>query len=134
VGDGARRSLEVVASRPHKGRRLVAFSEVHTRDQAEQLRGARLEVAESEVPEPPEGSYYFFQLEGCRCIDRRQGDLGVVEEVSEGGGGVLLLVRRADGQRLPVPFVESVIGEIDLETRIIDVDLPEGLVEACGSV
>lgn len=130
---GALRRLEVVSARPHKGRQLVGFAGVESRDDAESLRGVLLEVPESEVPQAPEGHYYFFQLEGCRCIDRSRGEVGVVEEVAEGGGGVLLLVRGTDGRRIPVPFVEVVVTAVELEDRRILLELPEGLIEACGS-
>src|SRR5436190_9949752 len=81
------RRVRVDAVRPHKGSLLLRLEGVADRTAAEDLRGAVLEVDERDVPPPPADGYYHFQLEGCRCIDARDGDLGTVREVLEGGGG-----------------------------------------------
>lgn len=124
--------LTVEQRRPHKGRLLVLFREVEDRDQAEDLRGADLFVESESVPAAPEGLFYHFELEGCLCVDRRRGDLGTVRAVVEDGGGLLLVVGGEEGT-LPVPFVESIVLDVDTAARRIDVELPDGFVEACGS-
>lgn len=126
------RSLTVATVRPHRGGLLVRFDGVDDREAAEALRGGVLEILREAVPEAPEGTWYYFQLVGCRCRDRREGDLGEVVDVIEDGGGVLLDVRAA-GRRLLVPFVRDFVREVDPEARRLELDLPEGLVEACTS-
>jgi len=130
------RSIVVTASRPHasrhKERLLVQFSGVDDRTSAEGLRGALLEVDAAAVPPAPEGHYYHFDLVGCACADRTLGALGVVAEVVAGGGGDLLRVV-GNGRELLLPFVEAYLVEVDVAGRRIVVDLPEGLIEACGS-
>jgi 16S rRNA processing protein RimM len=130
------RAVTVSSSRPHstrhRDRLLVHLSGVDDRTAAEELRGALLEVEASSVPPAPEGSYYHFDLVGCRCTDKRAGDLGEVVDVVEGGGGDLLRVL-GKGRELLVPFVEPYLTEVDLAARRILLDLPEGLIEACGS-
>ena len=124
--------LTVETVRPHRGALLVRFAGVADRDAADALRGAVLEVPREAVPAPPEGTWYHFQLEGCRCRDARLGDLGEVMAVIEDGGGVLLAVE-GGGRRLLVPFVRAFVREVDPEDRRIELDLPEGLIEACAS-
>lgn len=131
------RVLTVETVRPHKGRLLIRFEGVADRDAAEALRGTVLEVTRDEVPEPPEDTWYHFQLVGCRCHDAREGDLGEVVGVAEDGGGALLDVRNGD-RRLLIPFVRAMVksvepaGSGDGPGRI-ELELPEGLVEACVS-
>lgn len=127
-GGEERRVVERV--RVDRGTLLVKLESVDDREAAERLRGARLAIDEDEVPEPPEGFYYHYQLVGCRVHDRSIGPLGDVADVVEDGGGTLLLVEH-DGRSLLVPFVDAFLGEVDLEARRIEVDLPEGLIEAC---
>ncbi|KAB2950064.1 MAG: 16S rRNA processing protein RimM, partial [Thermoanaerobaculia bacterium] len=100
---------------------------------AEDLRGARLEVAGAAVPAPPAGAFYLFELVGCRCVDRRAGELGVVADVVEGGGGWLIVVERDGGGRLLLPFVERFLRRVDRAAGRIEWALPEGLIEACES-
>lgn len=130
------RRLTVETVRPHRGALLIRFREVPDRDAAEALRGALLEVSREAVPAPPEDTWYHFQLVGCRCRDRRRGDLGEVVEVVEDGGGVILAVEgtvEGDARRLLVPFVRDFVREVAPEEGRIELDLPEGLIEACAS-
>jgi 16S rRNA processing protein RimM len=123
--------VRVAAGRPHKSGALVLFEGWEDRDRVEELRGAVLEVPLEEVPEPPPGVYYEFQLLGCRC--RAGGEeLGEVVEVLEDGGGLLLVIE-GGGRRVPVPFVKSFLREVDVAAGSIELDLPPGLVETCAS-
>lgn len=131
-GKGVPRILRVERASPHRGGLRVAFAGVADRDAAQALRGWRLEIARSEVPEAPRGSYYVFELVGCRCHDQRFGELGEVTDLASQGGGWLVEVERADGRRLSLPFVEEFLVEIDREGRRIEWRLPEGLIEACA--
>ena len=96
-------------------------------------RGSTFEVERSSVPNAPHGSYYYFELVGCECRDLGKGHLGTVTDILEDGGGVLLRVRDGDHEVL-VPFVANFISEIDISKGMIEVELPEGLIETCTSV
>ena len=124
--------LGLLAARRHHGRLLVSFEGVDGRDRAETLRGAVLHVRRDEVPPPPSGTYYHFELVGCRVEDRRLGELGVVAGVLEDGGGTLLRVDGARGELL-VPFVRAYLVRVDTGAGRIETDLPEGLIETCVS-
>lgn len=131
--DGSRCTLRVVEACEHRGGLRVRFEGVHDRDGAEALRGYRLDVDRASVPPPPQGAYYVFELVGCRCRDQRFGDIGEVVDLTQQGGGSLIEVRREDGSRLLLPFVEDFLVGVDRAARIIDWRLPEGLIETCAS-
>ena len=124
--DGGRSS----GVRGARGSLVVKFEGVDDRDGADRLVGARLAIDETEVPSPPDGFYYHFQLVGCAVHDRATGLLGRVDEVVEDGGGVLLRVGR-DARQLLIPFVDAFLGEVDIDAGRIEVDLPAGLIETC---
>ncbi len=130
--DGQRRSARISAVRGRKGEAIVHFAGLETRDQAEELRAAVLEVDRSRVPDAPPGTFYFFELIGCECTDRRAGELGQVARVLDDGGGLLLEIE-AGARSLLVPFVEAYIQDVDIANRRIELDLPEGLIETCTS-
>jgi 16S rRNA processing protein RimM len=123
--------LEVETSRPHKGGALVRFAGLADRDGAESLRGVHLAVERARVPPAPEGTYYHYELVGCRCFEGER-ELGTVVEVTEDGGGLLLIVER-EGRRLPVPFVARFLKGVDVAVGEIRLELPPGLVETCAS-
>lgn len=126
------RAVQVAASRPHGRGLLLRLEGFEDRDAAETLRGLALEVDRREVPPAPPGTWYHFELVGCRLIDRTRGELGVVTDLLEDGGGHLLVVEGESGV-LPVPWVAHFIVAVDVAARRIEVDLPEGLVETCTS-
>jgi 16S rRNA processing protein RimM len=131
---GAARALTVTGSRPFRSGRVLQLAGVEDRDAAEALRGAWLSVPRTEVPGAPEGTYYHFELLGCRCStpEGGEGELGEVVDLVEDGGGLLLMID--DGRRiLPVPFVQRFLREIDVKRGRIVLDLPPGLIEACAS-
>jgi 16S rRNA processing protein RimM len=110
---------------------LVQFGGIDDRERAEGLRGGWLEIERSLAAPAPAGTYYHYELLGCRCI-QGGADLGEVVEVLEDGGGLLLLV--SDGSReVPVPFVKRFLRAVDVAARRIEVDLPPGLLEVCAS-
>jgi len=129
---GARR-LTVSHARQGRHGWIVRFAEVTDRDAASALRGERLEVPRSVVPPAPTGSYYVFELIGATAVDRTAGALGTVVDAIESPAGWLLEVEDGSGRRVTLPFVERFLLGVDRETRRIDWDLPEGLIEACAS-
>ncbi|HXO20659.1 MAG TPA: ribosome maturation factor RimM [Thermoanaerobaculia bacterium] len=128
---GAPAWIEVAGSRPHKAGALVRFAGVADKDGAERLRGVWLAVERSRVPRAPDGTFYHYELLGCRCSDGGR-ELGEVVDLREDGGGLLLIVE-GGGRRVPVPFVGRFIRRIDVASGVIDLDLPPGLIEECAS-
>jgi 16S rRNA processing protein RimM len=129
-------SLRVARTIPHKGGLRVAFEGVVDRDAAERLRGGELSVPRSDVPPPPRGSFYEFELLGMACHDAVAGELGEVVGLVADGGGWILEVEGAgpkSRRRVSLPFVEEFLVRVDREARRIDWRLPEGLLEACAS-
>lgn len=132
LAHGQRREGEIAAVRRRGDDAIVLFAGVETRDQAEELRAALVEVERSAVPEAPNGAYYYFELIGCVCTDPGVGELGRVTRVFEDGGGLILEIEKA-GQSLLVPFVEAYLADVDTVGRRIEMRLPEGLIETCTS-
>lgn len=126
------RRLRIARFRSVAGGGIVAFEGCVSREQAEELRGGRLEIERTRVPAAPPGLYYHYELVGCRCFEAAAGELGEVVDLVEDGGGHLLRIRRG-GRELLVPFVEAFLRRVDVERGRIDLALPPGLLETCAS-
>jgi len=131
-GDTPRR-VRLASARPYRDGYLVRFEGLEERELLEALRGAALEIGREEVAAPPEGRFWLFDLIGCRCRDRAAGDLGVVVDLVEDGGGWLVVVEREGGGRLALPFVERFVEAIDVAAKRMEWNLPVGLIESCES-
>ena len=92
------------------------------RSAAEALRGAELEVARGAAPDLDEDEWWAEDLEGCAVVDGDQA-VGVVLRMVEMPSCELLEVQRAGGGELLVPLVTDAVRSVDVEARVIDVDL-----------
>jgi 16S rRNA processing protein RimM len=102
---------------------ILRLAGVDGRDALEPLRGEALLVPRSAAPELDEDEYWAEELEGCSVRDGET-EVGVVERVLAYPSCELLEVRRAgDEDLLLVPLVRDAVRSIDVDARVIDVDL-----------
>jgi len=82
------------------------------RDPAFALKGKQIAVPRDELPEPATDEYYWSDLIGLEVRNLQQVDFGQVEDVFATGANDVLVVR-GERERL-IPFIDQVVGEIDL--------------------
>ncbi len=121
-------TLTISAARVQNGRPVVGFDGFSSIDDVERLAGLELRVPEDSLQPLGAGAYYQHQLVGCRVKTVRGDQVGEVVRVDGGAGGSLLAVKSERGEVL-VPFAEHICVEIDVASRRIVVDPPEGLLE-----
>ena len=130
-GMGPPRPRRLEKAWPHKGRMVLKFDGVDSIAEAEQLRGQEVLIrSEQRIPIPPR-HFYLFELIGCRVVEpSREGhrDLGTVEGLESNPGVDLLRVRRGREEFL-IPFAQALCKKIDVMQKIIEVELPEDLLE-----
>ncbi len=127
TSDGRQKPYEINWVKPHAKTALISFKGVDTRDRAEALIGCELFIEKSRLPDPEDGSYYWFDLIGLEVFDIDQKYLGRLESIIETGSNDVYVVQEGDTEIL-IPALESVVQNIDLKKRRMQVDLPEGLV------
>jgi 16S rRNA processing protein RimM len=120
--------LRVTSMRIQGGRPVVGFAGFDRIDDVERLAGLELRIAEEALRPLDAGTYYQHQLVGC-VVEAVSGKLiGEVTRVDEGAGGSLLVVGGPGGEIL-IPFAIDICVEIDIASRRIRIDPPEGLLE-----
>jgi 16S rRNA processing protein RimM len=102
---------------------------VTDRDAAEALRGTRLYVARSALPEPEDGAFYHADLIGLVVVTTGGETLGRITAMHDFGAGDLIEYVGADGKPRMLPFTEAAVPEVDIDGGRVVVDPPEGLVE-----
>ena len=123
------RAATIDSVRLHRDRALIKFSGIESPEDMQQLKDWTIEIAEKDAKQLEEDEYFLHDLAGLHLIDASGADRGEVVEAYEGGGGVLLSVRRNDGKMYDVPFAATICTHIDLKGKTITVDLPEGIDE-----
>ena len=122
VGDS---SYAIERVQPTKGGLLIKLYDVEW-EAAEAMTGEPVLVRESAVPQPPEDTYYHFQLIDLlvRTVDGQE--LGVLTEILDTGANDVYVVT-SDGQELLLPAMESVVREVNLDRGEMVVVVTEGL-------
>lgn len=126
--DGARRELKIERFFFQKGRIVFKFAGFDSIEKAENLRGAEICVPESEAIELDEDEFFDWELENCEVETVEGEKIGCVKELMRTGGTEILVVAGAEKEYL-IPFAEAICTEVDVENKLIRVDLPEGLLE-----
>jgi 16S rRNA processing protein RimM len=121
------REVRVEAMRAHAGRALMKFAGLDSPEAVQLLHGWTVEIPESAARALEEDEYFLHDLVGLTLIDGEGKERGVVTDAYEGGGGVLLNVKRADGREFELPFAADLCTEIDLAAKRMVVALPEGI-------
>ncbi|MCW9045864.1 MAG: ribosome maturation factor RimM [Alphaproteobacteria bacterium] len=115
-----------------KGRLIASIEGVDDRDKAEALKGTKLYVLRSALPEPEEDEYYHADLIGLTVQSMDGDDLGTIRTVLNHGAGDILEVELADGEAEMVPFTKASVPLVDIAAQRVLVDPPEGIFESLG--
>jgi 16S rRNA processing protein RimM len=127
--DGSR-SFKITLTRPVAGGLGARLSGVATKEEADALRGTSLFVARDRLPSLGDDEFYHADLIGMEVRDTGGAVIGKVGAVHNHGAGDLLEVQGPGlKESLLLPFTRAVVPTVDLATRRVIIDLPEGLEE-----
>ncbi|BDW84234.1 MULTISPECIES: ribosome maturation factor RimM [Roseicyclus] len=127
--DGSR-TFEVTLTRPVSQGLAARLSGVLTKEQADGLRGTRLYAPRTALPALPDDEFYHADLLGLTALDTGGAELGKIAAVLNHGAGDLLELRGPGlkGSVL-VPFTRAIVPTVDLASRRVIIDPPEGLFD-----
>lgn len=128
--DGKLKTLALEEHWFQGGRVVLKFAGYDSIEAARALVNYEFAVPEAECVELPEDQFYDWELAGCLVRSVEGEDIGRVREVMRTGGVELLVVDNLKMKREHlIPLAEDICVEIDVERKLIRVDLPEGLLE-----
>ena len=113
-------AYKVSGARVHGATVVGKLAGIETREQALTLKGKTVAVPREALPEPEEGKYYLADLMGLQVVNERGEALGVVTQTYSNGAHDVIEVT-GDKTRL-IPWVPSVIREVDLRKKRVDVE------------
>ncbi|PTE14011.1 ribosome maturation factor RimM [Pseudogemmobacter blasticus] len=126
--EDGRRSFTLRLTRPVAGGLGARLSGVATKEEADALKGTELYADRSRLPSLPDDEFYHTDLIGLEVRDPGGAVLGTVTAVHNHGAGDLLDIRlAATGAALLLPFTRANVPTVDLASRRLIADLPEGL-------
>jgi 16S rRNA processing protein RimM len=123
-----RRQFDPKLSGVVKGVVIVRFPGIEDRDQAEALRGLRLYLPRSALPQPEAEEYYHADLIGLDAVLADGTPVGRVRAIYDFGAGDTLELARDGGPPVLVPFTRAVVPIVaPAEGRLV-LDPPPGLL------
>ena len=111
----------------NQNKALVKFEDINSIDDAKALVKSKLYLPLSSLPELENGQYYFHDLIDCEVFegDKR---LGSIKEVIDLNGNQLLTVE-SNGKEILIPLKDEILTEVDLKSKKVIVNLPDGLLD-----
>lgn len=124
---GERLTATPVRQSLHKGQVLLRLQDYESINQVEHMIGGQVLLPEEMLPDLEEDEYYWAQLKGLQVVDQQQGVIGKLHQMFSTAAHDTYVVTGEYGEVL-IPAVGQFILEIDLEKRVMHVDLPDGLI------
>ncbi|OJF97001.1 ribosome maturation factor RimM [Alkalibacterium sp. 20] len=126
--DGGSEELTVLTHRKHKNFDLVVFEGYDNVNYVEKFVGGTLRVSEDLLLELPDNEFYIHEVIGSKVIIEESGEeIGTIKEILSPGANDVWVVSRPNKKDLLLPYIESVILDVDIENQLVKVHIMEGL-------
>jgi 16S rRNA processing protein RimM len=116
------RTLVVRSATPHKGKLLLDFEGIESREDAAALFGMQL-MAEPDAAPLPEGQYYHYQLAGLAVYERGE-YIGKITDILTRPANDIYVMQSEAGEEIWIPALKTVVKNIDLVSQRMEVELP----------
>ncbi|MCC2931487.1 MULTISPECIES: ribosome maturation factor RimM [Bacillus] len=129
--DGRQEPIEVTVNtyRLHKQFHLLQFKERQSLNEVEELKNAIIKVPEEDLGELNEGEFYFHEIIGCEVFTEEGELIGKVKEILTPGANDVWVIERKGKKDALIPYIESVVKQIDVSEKKIEIQLMEGLID-----
>lgn len=133
--------VQLLAGRyiPNKGIYVIKLAGVEDRERADELRGCKLMVPETDRPQLAEDEYHVRDLVGLKVVNQLTSEMvGVVVDVIPAGNDLLVVscpsanndkAKKTNDKQVLIPFVNAIVPVVDIENCRVEITPPPGLLE-----
>lgn len=104
---------------------LVKLDIANDRSSAESLNGLFITVTPDQIPLPPSGSYYHFQIIGLQVWTKTGDHIGKITGILETGSNDVYVVRDRKQTEILIPATSEFILDIRIDCSCMIIKLPE---------
>ena len=122
------KEFEIEHVRFSKNMIFLKLKGIDTIEEAENYRNLYLKIKRDKDEKLEEGVYYVVDLIGCTVYTDDNQILGKVDDVFSTGSNDVYVVKNEIGKQILLPAIKEVIKQIDINNKIITVNLLEGLI------
>ena len=120
--------VTVASHRLHKGADLIRFLGFDSINDVEKYKGCDILVDYEDLGELEENEFYYYEIIGCQVKTVDGEVLGQVKEILETGANDVWVIERPGLKDVLIPYIEDVVKSVDVENKLITVQMLEGLV------
>lgn len=115
----------------YKGQLAIAkFKGFESVNDVEKLKDIYIVIDKEDMRDLPEDTYYIFDLVGSKVIDQDDNLIGKLVDVIQNTAQDLYVIQHDESKkRILIPAVKEFIKEINIEEKIIQVKIIEGMIE-----
>lgn len=121
--------ITVKSVRYMKNTAILKLQGINDRNDAEALKNRAVYIDESQLRKLDSDTYYIRDLIGMQVRTADGEKIGELSDVIKGAAQDLYEVRNDEGKKFLIPAVNEFVKDINLDERIIEVSLIEGLLD-----
>ncbi|BCA86125.1 ribosome maturation factor RimM [Enterococcus saigonensis] len=121
--------LTIASHRRHKNFDLLTFEGYPNINDVQNFRDGILKVDKEDVVQLDEDEYYYHQIIGLNVLDENEQEIGKIKEILSPGANDVWVVQRKGKKDALIPYITSVVKRVDLANGVVNVELPEGLID-----
>ncbi len=104
----------------------VKFKELNDINEALKYKGFQI-VTVKDYKDLDEGYFFYSDLTNCTVIFNGE-EVGLVSKVEDYPAHVSLIVKQKNGKTFQLPFVKAFIKKVDIENKVIEANIIEGML------
>ncbi len=108
---------------------LLKLKGIDNIDAAEKLKESFIMIDRQHAIQLPQNSWFICDIIGCSVILEDGSVLGEVTDVLQTGSNDVYVVKNEVKKDVLIPAIKSVVKDVNIESKIIRVSLPEGLID-----
>ena len=109
-------------------RAIVKFEDIDTFEKAELMINLQAFLPLEDLPELDKNQFYYHEIIDYKVVDKNLGELGTVQTVHSMQAQDLL-VMDYKGKEVLIPVISEIVFNADKEAKVLNVNLPDGLLE-----
>lgn len=121
--------LTVKSHRKHQKFDLLSFEGHSTINEVEKYRDGILKVSKVNSIALNENEFYYHEIIGSTVLKEDGTELGKIKEILSPGANDVWVIKRSKKKDALIPYIDSVVKEVNIEKGIIRVEIPEGLID-----
>lgn len=118
--------IEIASHRKQKNFDIVKFKGMYHINDIEKFKNFSLKVGSDHLTELEDGEFYYHEIIGLEVYEKEI-FLGTVKEILQPGANDVWVVQRKGKKDLLLPYIPSVVLNVDVNNGRVDVELMEGL-------